>query len=370
MARDGPQGQTNRVATSRRGFLAAVGLAATAGVVSGATSAGSKAWRVSTRGAVHASPTVTDGTVYVCDASGGLYALRRDDGSRRWSYATERVTASPTTNGSTVFALDNQSLHAVDGGERRWRTELGQSLVSSPTVADGAVYSASRDGLVSLNLDGTRRWQTDIEGWLISSLTVADGTVYVGSYRRSVHAIDANTGQMQWTFDTDGLVTSSPTVADDTVYVGDERSHLYALYADDGSRRWTLDASAAVSSSPTYADDTVYVGSQDGTVYAVDDDSGDVRWTVDEPAAVFSSPTVASDAVYVANVDGRLSEVGAWTGDTRWRVDLNSPVGSSPTVLDGTVYIGTDDAVHAVTTDHFSSGRGSRATHRTLGHPV
>ena len=46
------------------------------------------------------------------------------------------------------FGSFDSNLYAVDAetGEEKWRFETGDRVLSSPTIADGAVYFGSDDG--------------------------------------------------------------------------------------------------------------------------------------------------------------------------------------------------------------------------------
>jgi len=96
----------------------------------------------------HSSPALgADGTIYVGDLSGRIYAVKRD-GTQKWAFTT------------------------------------GDYVCSSPAVgADGTIYVGSRDGnLYAINPDGSRKWACYVGQVSESSPAVGpDGTVYVGA---------------------------------------------------------------------------------------------------------------------------------------------------------------------------------------------
>jgi hypothetical protein len=122
---------------------------------------------------------------------------------------------------------------------------------------------------------GTERWRFETDHWVSSSPTVADGTVFVGSWKKHLYAVDADSGAERWQFGdgwsrpSEPLMPSSPTVADGTVFVGSRDGNLYAVDADSGAERWRFGTDRWVRSSPTVADGTVFVGSNDGNLYAI-----------------------------------------------------------------------------------------------------
>ena len=86
-----------------------------------------------------------------------------------------------------------------------WKYEAGDSVDSSPAIADGAVYFGSLTGdLTSLDLStGKVRWKYATGGSIgESSPAVAGGTVYIGDGNGVVHAVRAADGQKFWTFKT------------------------------------------------------------------------------------------------------------------------------------------------------------------------
>ncbi len=73
-------------------------------------------WSYSTGGAVHSSPALADGVVYVGSEGDSLYALNASTGAKLWSYRT------------------------------------GNQVWSSPAVAKGVVYVGSRDSTPRLDV--------------------------------------------------------------------------------------------------------------------------------------------------------------------------------------------------------------------------
>ena len=90
--------------------------------------------------------------IYITNTRGHVYALNRLDGIERWSNLslTNRNVTGPTVVDNYVVVGDFEGyLHWLDQdtGEIVARHEVdGSGLHSTPTVADGVIYTQSRDG--------------------------------------------------------------------------------------------------------------------------------------------------------------------------------------------------------------------------------
>jgi eukaryotic-like serine/threonine-protein kinase len=167
--------------------------------------------------------------------------------------------------------------------------------------------------------------------------------VYVGSFDRSLYAVDARTGAEIWSFPTGGSVFSSPSASDGLVYVGSGDGNIYALNARTGAKAWSFLTGSAVVSSPAVAGGTVYIASQDGDVYALDARTGAMIWKFPTGGSIESSPTVTDNVVYVGSDDRNVYALNARTGTMIWKSPTRFLVQSSPTVADNVVYAGSDD---------------------------
>jgi outer membrane protein assembly factor BamB len=296
----------------------------------------------------------------------------------------------------------------VDQLTTRWTANVGPGAIASAAVAQGVAYVGSNGKLVAFDAAGT----TDCSGtpktcaplWsgilddnglvsdIVSSPAVANGVVYVATRDSGPHDLD---GRL-WAFDAAGVTNcsgapksctplwsgqigtsfSSPTVANEVVYVGSDDGNLYAFDAAgstncSGSPKsctplWTAFAGSGglsgIESSPAVANGVVYVTSFDGKLYAFDaagttNCSGSPKscaplWTA---SASFSSssPAVVNGVVYVGSGDTRLYAFDA-AGTTNcsgspkscaplWSAATGGAVESSPAVANGVVYVGSDD---------------------------
>ncbi len=140
----------------------------------------------------------------------------------------------------------------------RWTYEAGDSIESSPAIADGTVFVGSANGdLLAIDLaSGTLRWKY-ATGSMIgeSSPAVSRGVVFIGDLGGTVHAVNVRDGRRVWTFKTGSEVKSSPTVAGDVVVIGSYDTHVYALDAATGKLRWKLQTNGPVHATPAVVGD-------------------------------------------------------------------------------------------------------------------
>jgi len=353
-----------------------------------ASESGSEIWKFDDAGVgFESSPTVVDGTVYIGNDDGNVYAVDAEDGTKEWEYpTTDPVSSSPSVAGGVVYVgSDGGDVYALDAsggsfisGPVVWRSDTG----SSPTVAGGNVYVES-DELYALDAsDGTVEWRSEVGGE--ASPVVVDETVYT-STDEGVYALDASDGEVVWKFETEmtSLPFPSPTVANGTVYIGDHggtserEGNFYAIDASDGTEEWSIETAGSVGATATVADGTVYVGDDVGDVYALDAQTGEEKWKYESrgwyvPSLSLSSPTVADGTVYMGS-DKYLHALDAETGEELWRFEVEEQdpyVGpTSPTVVDGTVYVGSSGGnLYAINAGVSGSSEGSRVLLGTLGH--
>jgi polyvinyl alcohol dehydrogenase (cytochrome) len=152
-------------------------------------------WVFTTGGDVSATPAVVDGAVYVPDWAGNLFKIDAASGAARWTRRIPDYTGLP-----------------------------GSFARATPAVADGTLYVGTQAGAAwMLALDaatGELRWKTLLDAHPAATVTqsavVHASRVYVGvasdeerfaafragyrccTFRGSVVALDATTGQVAW----------------------------------------------------------------------------------------------------------------------------------------------------------------------------
>jgi eukaryotic-like serine/threonine-protein kinase len=279
---------------------------------------GREIWKRSTKGPVSSSPAVAGGIVYLTSYDGNFYALNAETGALKWKFAT---------GGERRF--EAKGLHGMQP-KNQTIADPFDILLSSPVVADGAVYFGSGDGnLYALDAaTGDLRWKFKTGDVVHASPAFVNGVVFVGSWDSYFYAVDAKTGKEKWRFHggEDPLIhnqvgfQSSPAVIDGTVYTGCRDAQVYALDAATGKEKWRFDnALSWVNTSPAVTQGKVFFATSDSSLYhMVDAATGKSLVRQQGKAYMFSSPAIAGDVVFLGVLNGTLEARDANTGELLW----------------------------------------------------
>jgi polyvinyl alcohol dehydrogenase (cytochrome) len=311
---------------------------------------------------------------------------------------------------NTRSNVEEQEITASTVAQLRelWRLPL-PGCTATPASVGGILYVGDWDGnlLAVDSVAGGVLWETRVSEYsLDASPLVMDGTIYVGDGTGVFHAVAADTGALLWSVELDAhpathLYSSAAGIAG-LVFVGvasvelvgikDDysfRGSLVALDAATGEEQWrvymtedddTSGAGVSVWSSVAIdeARQTVYIGT--GQTYeapaspradalvAVDYTTGDVRWvrqfTADDVYTIFqmapqgpdadvgAAPNLWSaggkDMIGVGDKAGVYSALDRETGETLWAVELTpgshlGGVMSSAAYANGVVYVNSND---------------------------
>jgi hypothetical protein len=172
---------------------------------------GAFVWSYTTGWNVESSPAVADGRVYIgsdeFQSYGKVCCLNATTGAWIWEYVTgAHFDASPAVaNGRVYIGSMDKKMYCLDAatGASIWNFTAGGRFWSSPAVAGGRVYVGSDNNKVMAHglwdvpgdnklycLDaatGAHVWSYTTGDSVLSSPAVADGKVYVGSMDGKVY---------------------------------------------------------------------------------------------------------------------------------------------------------------------------------------
>ena len=269
--------------------------------------------------------------------------------STLFAYQTgNSVSSSPAiANGLLYIGSDDGNIYALNAasGTLVWNYQTYYPVGSSPAVSQGLVYAGSTNGKVyALNATtGGFVWSYQTGSYVYSSPAVANGILYIGSDDNKTYALNATTGALVWSYQTGSYVGSSPALGAGLVYIGSYDNKTYALNSNTGSLVWSYTTGGYIASCPALAGNIVYVGSNDGKIYALNANTGALAWSYQTGSSIVSSPAVTQGLVYVGASNGKVYALNANTGNLAWIFQANNGIESSPAVAGGVVYVGSDD---------------------------
>ena len=267
---------------------------------------GNKLWNYPTTGKILSSPTVVGNDLYI-----GTYTLNGDNGSASM-YDGKVYALDVSTNPPTLKWAPYQTGGAIHSSPA---VANGLVYITSfnntkgDGTGDGKMYALNTSTGVlnwSIRMAG--------KGWS-SPAVVNNVVYVGGGEDATVYALNALTGIENWKYPTGGgTIRSTPAVANGVVFVGDNDGNVYAIDVSTHLPIWTnTTTNNQIYSGPVVANGTVYVGSYDNNVYAFNALTGVKLWKYETHNSLYSSPAVANGVVYIGGIDGNVYAIGNWT---------------------------------------------------------
>lgn len=370
------------------------------------------AWRIETGAQISASPTVIDGTLYLGNNGGSLYAIDVNSGQVVWkAHVTNPLMSAPLIYGDVVIVGEGDptsrtsspsepvmvgqgpsALIAFDRatGNMRWQIPLSGSAMPTPAIIDGIMVNHDGAGYIT-GVDptsGTKQYSRWIGSMasMTAALPVGDGDfITTGVGANAVWRVHAGDGSVIWrsAFSkgasgigdcppvSDGTRVFcdyvSPVLPDTSTVIGNltvERA--YALRVSDGSPLWdvALDSGPLPERNeaaiPLLADGLLYLGSAIApAMHALDATTGIPAWETPTHGTVKGGVVDVDGIVYFGDLGGYLwaldAKTGRVVGDKFMHTAFN--VGS-PIVYGKTLIIGSDSGsvlavpLQAIRTSH------------------
>jgi outer membrane protein assembly factor BamB len=265
-----------------------------------------------------------------------------------WKFKTgDSVKSSPVIADGKVFVgSDDGNVYALGlkDGQKVWATKTEGPVQAPPLYLEGAVYVGSSDGfLYALDAaTGTVRWKYETQDKILGAANwtkspKGDATwILVGSYDSRLHAVDARTGEAVWTFQSQNYINGSPAIWDAKAVFGGCDAHLRMISMADGSEAGDVEAGAYIAGSAAV--------SAANQLLCVDLVQKKIAWTwTDRDFPIQSSPALSADLVLFGSQDMLLHAVRRDTGKSAWTMETRGQVNSSPVVCGDKVVFGSDD---------------------------
>lgn len=372
------------------------------------------AWRTETGGQISASPTAGEGTLYIGNNNGSLYALDAQTGQILWkAHVLNPLMSAPLIFGDLVIVGEGDptsrtsspsepvmvgqgpsALIAFDRatGVRRWQTTLAGSAMPTPAIIDGVLVHHDGAGWVS-GLDpatGEKKYARSIGSMasMTAMLPVGNGdfvTMGVGS--NAAWRLHADDGTLIWRSPfskgasgigdcppvTDGARVFcdyvSPVFPDTSTVIGNLTvQRVYALDVNSGAPVWDVALEGGSlpirneAAIPLLADGLLYLGSAiTPWMHALDPASGMLVWESPTRGSVKGGVVDVDGVLYFGDLGGYLWALDAKTGRVVGDKLMHTPFNvGSPIVVGGTLVIGSDSgAVIAIPLDDIRKSHDS-----------
>ena len=269
--------------------------------------------------------TVSGDSAYVAYA-GQVFALDVQSGAVQWAFPEKAVNgqtffAPPAAAGDLVVVNDyRDSLFALDPatGEQQWFFKSSHSrFIGGAVIGEDLIYAATVDGIIHA-LDrktGAETWSYATGESIWSTPLLADGTLYITSLERRLYVLDAKTGGLSWQFsdgegssDTPpiGAMVGTPTLYEGVLYFGSFNDRVYAVSTETHDVLWTYKSTNWVWSSPVIDEPNGQVigADLDGHIFALSMKDGSPVWTHDASGPVVGEPLLGelADGTSVAYI--------------------------------------------------------------------
>lgn len=324
-------------------------------------------WQIETGGPISASPTYADGTLFIGNNAGTLFALNAATGRVKWKHhvANDLMSAPLVYRGLVIVGEGNavsfapspafplsvgtgvSAILAFDerNGALRWRRPLRGSGMPTPAIINGVLVHHDGAGWISAldPMTGKLLYEKNLHSIasMAAALPVGDGDfVTAGVMGNSVWRIDARSGDVIW--HTALLANASgigdcPPVTDGvrlfcdyieplapythTIVGHTVRQHAYTLNLRTGAREWDVPLEDGLlpprneSGIPLAANDLFYIGSALAPwVNAVDPHSGHLQWRARTHGPVKGGFAAHKGVLYFGDFTGYLWAVDAKSG--------------------------------------------------------
>jgi outer membrane protein assembly factor BamB len=317
-------------------------------------------WTFATNGGFSSSSTIVDGTLYIGNNGGQLYAIDPANGKQRWRYTGKNpfMTNPLVVDGVVIVGEGNQTSY--------------HDPVATPR-ADRLLVGTGESGLLGLDAKtGRRMWFVPTKGTAMPTAAIVGDVLIHHDGAGYIRAIDPRTGTVRYARYI-GSVASMSAIArlpgGVAVTAGSFPSAAIAIDAATGKVVWRrlfpANASGVGDCPPANDDDKVlcnyFVPGNSGSrtelgqpvtqhVYALDARSGSVLWDVTTETGPLpkyneaSIPLLDRGVLFEGNACAPwMNAIEAKTGALRWRTRLLSVVKGGISTKDGILYFGDND---------------------------
>jgi len=196
------------------------------------------------------TPIVIDGTMYVTDSRGSVYAVDAADGHLLWTYDVTNLLGGGAPEG---YVFRNRGVVYANGVIY---AAGGSFLFALDAKTGTPLQGFGNKGQASVIMDVLKPRYPDVKTaismgyWFTTAPQIYDGTLYIGSTRSESHipgghvlAVDAETGKVRWKYQAPHPMLAGVTpTAGGLVFAADLGGQIYAMDTETGKILWQTDA--------------------------------------------------------------------------------------------------------------------------------
>ena len=322
-------------------------------------------WQTQLQGSITHQPLLVDGTIYIDDSSGWVYALDALTGALEWQIATSVGGASALAvgNGMVYATASEGTLLALDtaNGQELWRDDRARPRFPATVIDDRVVFdsmiesdSGDESGAV-ITLDAATGEELDqfpIPESFRNLTTISEGVIYGRALSGDVYAYDLASHNQLWRAAVGSYAQAPITIVDAVAFVPlgsiNDNGGVVALDAETGAELWRQSTPATTAiGAAIVADGAYYAFAKDGTFYANNAVDGTAQFTEPNFEAgweVVAAPAFSDGTVFIANQGGTVVGTRGQSGDL-WQVALPGRIDSGPIVAGEFLWVGTNEGV-------------------------
>lgn len=247
-------------------------------------------------------------------------------------YGEQSVKLLPSIEDGVIYVAEREGLveaRDTNTGDLLWENETGLAFSGGIGLGSESVIVASSDGdVIALNSStGESIWSTKVSSEVLAMPTIGYGLVFIRTVDGKITALNEQTGASEWVHELSVPTlsirgTGMPIIVSDSVIAGFANGKLMALGIKKGKNLWEtsiaipsgrseIERLVDLDTDPIEVDDVIYISSYQGGVSGILAVDGDILWTNKD---VSSSSGLAYDALYLF-VSDSLSDV--WKLDQR-----------------------------------------------------
>jgi outer membrane protein assembly factor BamB len=310
-------------------------------------------WHVDTHANISASPTLVDGTLYLGNNRGRLYAIDASNGRVLWTFTGNNpFMSAPLVYGSLVIVGEGNA----------------DSMETTPSEP-GEVGQGSSALIAVARTTGKLRWKTRLGGSGMPTPAIIDGVLVDHNGAGWVAGYDPRTGRKKFQHHLDSVASMSailPLGGDDFATTGVGTNAIWKMSARDGSVVWSSrfpNGASGIGDCPPVSDGTrifcdyvVPAAPNQATevgadaiqrAYAVDAATGAKVWDVSlergtlPPRNEAAIPLLVGNVVYLgSSIAPVMHALDTVTGQLVWSLRTHGPVKGGAVAVDGTIYFG------------------------------